>query len=85
MLGRDVVANIANPKSRTYTAGGYTYIAIAKEPATKTTEVGWAVLRIEDATGHSDWAKNTAGINTNEFVFKGTEVVVTALDFTEVA
>lgn len=85
MLGRDVVANIAIPKSRNYFSGGFTYTAIAKTPATRTTDAEWAVFRTEDATGHVDWAKNTAGINTNEFVFKGTEVVVTALSFTEVS
>lgn len=86
MLGRDMVANIAIPKSRNYFAGGFTYTAIAKTPATKTTDPsGWAVFRTEDATGHVDWAKNTAGINTNEFVFTGTEAAVTGLDFTEVS
>lgn len=85
MLGRDVVANIAIPKTRNYFAGGYTYTAIAKTPATKETDAEWAVFRTEDATGHADWAKNTQGINTNEFVFKGTEAVVTALSFAEVS
>lgn len=85
MLGRDMVANIAIPKSRNYFAGGYTYTAIAKTPATRTTDSEWAVFRTEDATGNVDWAKNTSGINTNEFIFKGTEVVVTALSFAEVA
>lgn len=85
MLGRDVVANIAIPKTRNYFAGGYTYTAIAKTPATRTTDAEWAVFRTEDATGHVDWAKNTQGINTNEFVFKGTEAVVTALSFAEVS
>lgn len=85
MLGRDMVANIAIPKSRNYFSGGYTYTAIAKTPATRETDPEWAVFRTEDATGHVDWAQNTSGINTNEFVFKGTEVVVTALSFAEVA
>ena len=85
MLGRDMVANIAIPKTRNYFAGGFTYTAIAKTPATKETTAEWAVFRTEDSTGHVDWAKNTAGINTNEFVFKGTEAVVTALSFTEVS
>ena len=85
MLGRDMVANIAIPKTRNYFAGGFTYTAIAKTPATRTTDAEWAVFRTEDATGHVDWAKNTQGINTNEFVFGGTEVVVTALNFTEVS
>lgn len=35
MLGRDMVANIAIPKSRNYFAGGYTYTAIAKKPGNK--------------------------------------------------
>ena len=30
MLGRDMVANIAIPKSRNYFSGGFTYTAIAK-------------------------------------------------------
>lgn len=85
MLGRDMVANIAIPKTRNYFAGGYTYTAEAKTPATRETDAEWRVFRTEDATGHVDWAKNTAGINTNEFVFKGTEGVVTALTFTEVS
>lgn len=84
MLGRDMVANIAIPKSRNYFAGGYTYTAIAKTPATRETDSEWAVFRTEDATGDIDWAKNTSGINTNEFIFKGTEAVVTTLVFTEV-
>lgn len=85
MLGRDVVANIAIPKSRNYFAGGYTYTAIAKTPATRETTAEWAVFRTEDATGKVDWAKDANGVNTNEFVFKGTEAIVTALDFTEVS
>jgi len=85
MLGRDVVANIAISKSRNYFAGGFTYTAIAKTPATRETDAEWAVFRTEDATGHVDWAKNTSGINTNEFIFKGTEAAVLALDFTEVS
>ncbi len=85
MLGRDMVANIAIPKSRNYFSGGYTYTAIAKTPATTEAAAEWAVFRTEDATGHVDWAKNTAGINTNEFVFKGTEAIVLALDFTEIS
>jgi len=85
MLGRDTVANIAIPKSRNYFSGEYTYTAIAKTPQTKTTEAEWAVFRTQDATGHVDWAKNTSGINTNEFIFKGTEAAVLALDFTEVS
>lgn len=85
MPGRDVIANIAIPKSRNYFAGGYTYTAIAKNPATRTTDAEWAVFRTEDATGHVDWAKNTLGINTNEFIFRGTEAAVLGLDFTEVS
>jgi len=85
MLGRDVVANIAIPKTRNYFAGGYTYTAEAKTPATRETDSEWRVFRTQDSTGHVDWAKNTSGINTNEFVFKGTEAVVTALTFTEVS
>lgn len=57
MLGRDVVANIAIPKTRNYFAGGYTYTAIAKTPATRTTDAEWAVFRTQDSTGHVDWAK----------------------------
>ena len=85
MLGRDMVANIAIPKSRNYFSGGYTYTAIAKTPATKETDSEWMVFRTEDATGDVDLAKNTAGVNTNEFIFKGTEAAVLALDFTEVS
>ena len=85
MLGRDTVANIAIPKSRNYFSGGFTYTAIANTPATKETTAEWAVFRTEDSTGHVDWAKNTDGINTNEFIFKGTEAAVLDLDFTEVS
>lgn len=85
MLGRDMVANIAIPKTRNYFAGGYTYTAEAKTPATRETDSEWRVFRTKDSTGHIDWAKNTSGINTNEFIFKGTEAVVVALDFTEVS
>lgn len=85
MLGRDMVANIAIPKTRNYFAGGYTYTAEAKTPATREIDSEWRVFRTQDSTGHVDWAKNTSGINTNEFVFKGTEAVVTALTFTEVS
>jgi len=85
MLGRDMVANIAIPKSRNYFSGGYTYTAIAKTPATREIDSEWMVFRTEDATGDVDLAKNTAGVNTNEFIFKGTEAAVLALDFTEVS
>ena len=85
MLGRDMVANIAIPKSRNYFSDGFTYTAIAKTPATREADAEWAVFRTQDSTGRVDWAKNDSGVNTNEFIFKGTDTSVLALDFREVS
>lgn len=85
MLGRDVVANIAIPKRRNYVSDGFTYTAIAKTPATREIDAEWAVYRTQDATGRVDWAKNDSGVNTNEFIFKGTEAAVLALAFSDVS
>jgi hypothetical protein len=76
-----VLALIDTPKSRTYTSGTDTFVAIAKSISTLTTEVGWACYRL-DTNGNVDWAKKD-GVATKEFVFTGVEADVIALTYTE--
>lgn len=76
-----VLALIDTPKSRVYTSGTDTFVAIAESISTLTTEVGWACYRL-DTDGNVDWAKNNS-VATKEFVFTGVEADVIALTYTE--
>lgn len=81
MIGLQVLAIIDTPKTRVYTSGTNTFVAIAKTVSTLTTEALWACYRL-DTNGNVDWAKKN-NVPTNDFVFLGTEVAVLALPYTE--
>lgn len=75
---------ILSPKSRTVEDGTYTYEAIAKTPNTKLTDPYWAISRTKKTNGDTDYPKNAAGVNTDEFVFTATRLdSLISLDFSE--
>lgn len=69
MLGRDVVANISVPKTRSVITAEYTYTAIAETPNTKVTDAKWALMRMHNTTTDIDWVRDASGNNTNAFAF----------------
>lgn len=80
--GLQTLADIRTQKTRTSElVSGYLVTAIAKSVRIKTTEIGWAIYRTNINTGDVDWAKDTSGYPTDEYVFDAVNIHLK--DFTE--
>ena len=73
--GLQTTTDIRLPKTRvSLSISGYQIIAIARTVRILTTEVGWAIYRINLTTGEVDWAKDTDGFPTDDYVFTAVDI-----------
>lgn len=77
------LVNIHIPKTRNESDATYDYSGFARSVNTLTTEPYWAWVRTKKSNGNTDWAKNTAGIPTNDYMFLGTNGTGAGLTYDE--
>lgn len=68
-LDTDSTVDINVPKIRNLEDDDYTYTLYARDVSVRTTEVGWAILRSNKATGDTDWANDETGRGTKKYNF----------------
>lgn len=80
---RTGLVDINIPKVRNEEDATYIYTGFARSINTPTTEAKWAWVRTTKSNGNTDWANNTDGVPTNDYIFLGTNGTGAGLTYGE--
>ncbi|MBY0498555.1 MAG: hypothetical protein K2Q14_04260 [Gammaproteobacteria bacterium] len=80
---RTGLIDINIPKTRNESDATYDYTGFARSPNTLEAEPYWAWLRTKKSNGDTDWAQNSAGVATNDYIHLGTNGTGAGLSYGE--